>query len=235
MFEHQVEAPIIALKELGIDCHEVVFEINVPVSDMEVVDTWWLHHGLNDYSQLCIAVSPFAKQKHKCWPIGSFKKLGKLLLSTFPGVRLVIVGGPEDEALGNLLVTVWGGESLNFAGKSSILQSAEIIRRCKLFIGNDSGPSHLAVAMGTPVVTIFSSFVYPELWRPWGRKSRIIRHSVPCEFCFTENGKCPKSTNLCMDGISVEEVLSVCLETLDDQVPADFLAVARNVQYASHI
>ena len=234
MFEHQVEAPLMALKELKIDCHEVVFEINVPVSDMEVVDTWWLQHGLND-SRLCIAVSPFAKQKHKCWPIGNFKKLGKCLLSRFPGVHLVIVGGPEDEVLGNLLVTAWGGESVNFAGKASILQSAEIIRRCKLFIGNDSGPSHLAAAVGTPVVTIFSSFVYPELWRPWGRKSQIIRRSVPCEFCFTENGKCPKYTNLCLNEISVEEVLSVCLETLDDQVSADVLTSAGNVQYAGHV
>jgi ADP-heptose:LPS heptosyltransferase len=219
LFEHQVMAPITALKELGIDCDEVGFEISIPDQDVEIVDSWWRQHGLND-SQLCIAISPFAKQKHKCWPIENYRELGYALLSRFPGARLIVVGGPEDETLGDFLAKAWGEESVNFAGRASILQSAEIMRRCKLFIGNDSGPSHLAAAVGIPVVTIFSSFVFPELWRPWGPKSRIIRHSVPCEFCFTEDGKCPKGTNACLEKISVDEVLSHCLTFLGDQTPA---------------
>ncbi len=235
MFEHQVVAPIMALKELEINCDEVVFEITTPDDDVERVDSWWRQHGLNDDSQLCIAVSPFAKQKLKCWPIENYRDLGHSLLSRFPNARLIIVGGPEDELAGDLLERAWGRQSVNFAGKTSISQSAEIIRRCELFVGNDSGPSHLAAAVGIPVVTIFSSFVFPELWKPWGRRSRIIRHSVPCEFCFAENGKCPKGTNVCLDEISVNEVLSGCLAALEDQVPAEDSSMRKNRLCASPV
>jgi ADP-heptose:LPS heptosyltransferase len=236
MFEHQVEAPIAALKELEIDVSEVVFEVAIPDVDVQKVDSWWQRHDLTDDSRSCIAISPFAKQKLKCWPLENFRELGYSLLSRFPNVRLIIMGGPEDERLGDFLVKAWGSKSVNFAGRASLLQSAEVMRRCKLFVGNDSGPSHLAAAMGIPVVTIFSSFVFPDLWRPWGPKSRIIRHSVPCEFCFTENGKCPKGTNLCLDKISVNEVLSGCLAALkDSQAPVESSSKAENTLYASPI
>jgi ADP-heptose:LPS heptosyltransferase len=235
LFDHQVMAPVTALKELDITCDEVVFEIRVPDKDAETVDSWWAEHGLGDDSQLCIAISPFAKQKHKCWPVENYRQLGCALQSRLPGVRLIVVGGPEDEHLGDVLTKKWGGKSVNFAGKASILQSAEIIRRCKLFVGNDSGPSHLAAAVGIPVVTVFSSFVFPELWRPWGPKSRIIRHSVPCEFCFTENGKCPKGTNVCIDEISVDEVFARCLTALEGQTPAEGSSPAKHTLAASSV
>ena len=234
MFEHQVVAPLMALRELEIDCNEVVFEIAIPDKDVETVDSWWRQHGLDD-SQLCIAVSPFAKQKLKCWPTENFRELGYSLLSRFPGARLVIVGGPEDKLPGDYLEKAWGRKAVNFAGRASILQSAEIIHRCKLFIGNDSGPSHIAAAVEVPVVTIFSSFVFPELWRPWGKKSRIIRRSVPCEFCFAENGKCPKGTNVCLDTISVNEVLSHCLAALEIQVPAEDSSMRKNTLCAGPV
>jgi hypothetical protein len=232
MFEHQVMAPIIALRDLEIDCDEVVFEMGMSDKDVATVDSWWWRHGLKDDSQLCIAVSPFAKQKLKCWPMENFRDLGYSLLSRFPNARLIIVGGPQDESPGDSLEKAWGTKSVNFAGRASLLQSAEIIRRCKLFVGNDSGPSHLAAAVGIPVVTIFSSFVFPELWKPWGPRSRIIRHSVPCEFCFAENGKCPTGTNVCIDGISVNEVLSGCLAALEDLIPVENFSRTEIAQYA---
>lgn len=232
MFEHQVEAPITALKELEIDCDEVVFEIGVSDNDVETVDSWWRQLDLDDPSLFCVAVSPFAKQKLKCWPIENFREIGSSLLSRFPNIRLIIIGGPQDRALGDSLEAIWGARSINFAGRASLLQSAEVIRRCKLFIGNDSGPSHLAAAVGISVVTIFSSFVFPELWRPWGPRSQIIRHSVPCEFCFTENGNCPKGTNECLDKISVSEVLSRCLTVLEDLIPADDSSRIKNAHCA---
>jgi ADP-heptose:LPS heptosyltransferase len=210
----------------------VVFELGISDKDVETVDSWWWRHGLNDDSQLCIAVSPFAKQKLKCWPMENFRDLGYSLLSRFPNARLIIVGGPQDESPGDSLEKAWGRHSVNFAGRASILQSAEILRRCKLFVGNDSGPSHVAAAVGIPVVTIFSSFVFPELWKPWGPRSRIIRHSVPCEFCFTENGKCPKGTNVCLDNISVPEVLSHCLAALEDLMPLENSSRTENAQCA---
>jgi heptosyltransferase III len=127
------------------------------------------------------------------------------------------VGGREEEDAGNDLIKAWRAGAVNLAGKHTLLQSAEVLRRCTLYIGNDSGPMHLAAAVGTPVVAIFSSYQFPVFWKPWGKNSRIVMHPVPCEFCFPKDGMCPKGTYECMRGVTADEVFNACLTYLNAQ------------------
>ena len=205
LYDHQLTATLRAIREVGVANEEVVFEIETPAEDIARVEEWWNQHGLNDHEPP-IAICPSSKEKVKCWPLENFRDLGLRLLED-PQLRIVLVGGNEDIQHASFLLQAWGDRAISFAGKASILQTAEILRRCKLFVGVDSGPMHMAAALGRPVVGIFASVVFPVLWKPWGEQSLQIRHSVPCEFCFTTCGICPTGTMECIRGIRVVEVL----------------------------
>jgi ADP-heptose:LPS heptosyltransferase len=213
MYDHQVSAALKAVKELGINGGEVVFEINIPIQDFTVVEKWWRENGLHEVD-FPVAICPSSKEEVKRWPIENFRDLGLLLLED-PRVRIILVGGDEDREHASLLVNAWGKRAISFVGKASVLQTAEILRRCQLFIGVDSGPMHLATALNRPTIGIFASVVFPVFWKPWGEQSIMIRHIVQCEFCFTTDGVCPTRTMECIKGISVEKVFQVVLKLMN--------------------
>jgi ADP-heptose:LPS heptosyltransferase len=188
----------------------------VPANDREVVDQCWRDNNLE--GKKVIGIHLGGKLPVQRWPVANFESLGKEILELGSDYRIVVVGGKEEQDTGNDLIRAWQPGAVNLAGKSTLLQSAEILRRCDLYVGNDSGPMHLAVAVGTPVVGIFSSYQFPVFWKPWGQKSRIVRHSVPCEFCFPKDGNCPKGTYECIKGVTVDEVFDACLTYLNAQV-----------------
>src|SRR3989338_7764901 len=151
-------------------------------------------------------LSPGARFLLKPSPLENFAVLAERLLAEFP-VSLVIIGGKEDRELGAALAAARPARVHNLAGDTALPETAEVLRRGCLFIGNDNGAAHLAAAVGIPCVTLFSGVTFPGLWEPWGERNLALRHRVPCEFCFSE-GHCPTGTMECIRGISVERVLA---------------------------
>ena len=205
LYNHQLAATLLAIREVGITDEEVSFEVQTSPEDIAQVEEWWIQYGLNK-CEPPIAICFTSKEEVKCWPLDNFLDVGLRLLKD-PRLRIVLVGGKEDTQQASILLKAWGVRAISFTGKATILQTAEILRRCKLFVGVDSGPMHLAAALGRPVVGIFASVVFPVLWKPWGEQSLQLRHSVPCEFCFASSGICPTGTMECIRGIRVADVL----------------------------
>lgn len=205
-YAHQVRAALEAVEGPGgLPEHEVVFWLDTPAESTRRVEGLWERYELNG-SQPVVAVFPGGRFEHKRWPLEHFQALCQRLLAEF-SLRLVVIGGAEDAALGAALAEAAPGRVHNLAGQTTLPETAQVLRRCQLFIGNDSGAAHLAAAVGTPCVTIFSSVVFPGIWEPWGKHNTALRHSVPCEFCFSE-GHCPTGTRECIRGIPVEQVLA---------------------------
>ena len=87
-------------------------------------------------------------------------------------------------------------------------QMAALIQQCKVFIGNDSGPGHLAAALHVPVVCLFSGANLPKNWAPWpsGAPVTVLTHPVSCQPC--ELWDCPADRgHACMDQINVAKVV----------------------------
>ena len=103
------------------------------------------------------------------------------------------------------------------AGSLALKETAEVIRRSALFIGNDSGPMHIASAVSTPLIGLFGPTDTVKN-RPWGDRKRtiIIKSRMKCAPCY-RNGQMPciHGTNLCMAGISVEDVYTRSQSLLD--------------------
>lgn len=123
--------------------------------------------------------------------------------------RLVVVGGPAEAELGERVARETG--AIDLSGRTSVSQLAAAIARCALFVTNDTGPMHVADAVGVPIVAVFG----PTDWvttPPFGKKHTIVRHEIDCSPCLKRT--CPLGHHDCMKKVSVEQVWKACEEWL---------------------
>jgi len=154
-----------------------------------------------------VAFAPGSNLQSKLWPAERFEAVGRALIERHD-IWPVVVGGPEDVELAERLVQRWG-RGTQAAGGLSVRQSAALLERCRVFIGNDTGTMHLAAAVGLPCVALFSARDEAGKWEPManpiGSPHRILRKQVPCAGCMLV--RCDVQDRLCLRLISVDEVL----------------------------
>lgn len=189
-------------------------EHGAPIGDREraAVDSFWDASGLTSAPKVA-ALGPGAGMASKRWPLERFEGLGARLLEAAPALRLLIVGGAADAPDAGRLARALGPRAVVAAGKLGVMESAEALRRCALFVGNDSGAMHLAASAGTRCVALFSGRDHPGLWEPLGEGHRILRRDVSCAGCFLKD--CREEGLRCLTGISIEEAFSACLGGLE--------------------
>lgn len=159
-----------------------------------------------------VAIAHGTNMPAKKWPLENYKEVIDSLNSIYPDLFFIITGGKEDFKEGELLYNETEN-AINLAGKTSIIESATLLERCALFIGNDTGTMHLASVMGTPVVGIFSARDNPGKWEPYGNKNVVIRKKIECEGCMLTT--CIEQDNKCLASIGVDEVLLQLKPILD--------------------
>jgi heptosyltransferase II len=148
----------------------------------------------------------------KRWPIEKFITVAEEIQRRTNGAW-ILFGGPKDTELGHQVQAAMSdgpGSFFNLAGKTSLRELMSLLKLCRAFLTNDSGPMHLAAALGVPVVAIFGS-TSPALTAPLPANEtplKIIALDVPCSPCFRR--ECPIDFR-CMNGIGVERVVQAIL------------------------
>ncbi len=122
-------------------------------------------NGSSDDDETIIAVHPGSGSSKKNWPIERWTELGRSLLEKHPSARLVLISGEADQAQLDTLSAAWKGLPVLSARELPLPQLAAIVARCRLFIGHDSGISHLAAAVGTSCLLMFGP-TDPAIWAP---------------------------------------------------------------------
>jgi len=158
-----------------------------------------------------VAVHPGANFPVKKWPIERFIEVCRRLQDEH-GAHMVIIGGESANAEAEALSHGLNGKAVNLSGKTTILETAEVLRQSRFLLSNDSGPVHLAAAVGTPVVALFSAREYPNVWVPIGEKHQVFRKDVPCQICDLK--VCP--IMICINHISSAEVYEACKGLLEE-------------------
>lgn len=191
-------------------------EFGVPIGQKEIsrVSELWREIGINA-DQLVVAVAPGSKMAAKKWPMERFIATGRALLSKYVDVRLLIFGGDEDVPLGIEMIESLGDKVITLAGQLSVLESAEGLRRCHAYVGNDTGVMHLAAAVGTPCIAIFSARDHPGRWEPIGDKHVVLRKDPPCAGCLLD--VCTTNAMKCLTDITVDAVFSAVVQVLSSQ------------------
>jgi len=133
------------------------------------------------------------------------------------GYEVVLLGGQEDSGLCAEIRTLSGSSRVHsVAGMLTLLQSAELLKRCALLICNDSAPMHLAASVGTPVVAIFGATVPAFGFGPSGPDDVVVETlGLKCRPCSVHGGKtCPIKTFDCMVDIKYDRVFKTAMETI---------------------
>ncbi|MGB6544786.1 MAG: glycosyltransferase family 9 protein, partial [Candidatus Acidiferrales bacterium] len=146
----------------------------------------------------------------KRWLPSRYGDLAKRLESGYDA-DVILFGTSADRAAADEIATRAGGNVVNMAGKTSAAELPAMLAACDVFIGNDSGASYVAAAVGLPVVAIYGPMP-PEIAYPITRNLEIVRHPVSCSPCLLRN--CPVD-HRCMTRIEVDDVLGAGRKWLD--------------------
>ena len=215
--KHHVHGPLQFLSEMTPPRHynpeDLVFDLR-PGQESETWASAWMTNNNFYKGMKFMAVAPGSIQSHKRWPIESFEKVIRLILVRYDNIRIVVIGTRKDRALGDELVKLDPRRVSNLAGLTSIAQSAALLQRCNLLLGNDGGAMHLGDAMGCNVVSIVPGIEYPDSIEPWHNKAFAVRHLVDCSPCY-DFVKCPQFHNRCMTDLPVGRVIELCISLLD--------------------
>jgi len=135
-----------------------------------------------------VGIHPGVGNSIKQWPISYFARLIDIIGERL-NTKILIFGGKTDrKAVSEILEQVKSKNNvISIAGETSIEEFIAIVQKCDLFIGNDSGPCHIAGFLGIPTLTIFSGHVSPYEWHPLGQKTLSIRVDLPCAPCYKAN------------------------------------------------
>ena len=129
-----------------------------------------------------MVIQPGARWLNKRWPIDHYGQLIRQLGAAYPDFRFAIMGSQEDSEAGAALAAADPRRCLDLTGKVSLPEMIEWIRLSELMISNDTGPMHVAAAIGKPVVAIFGP-TEPRRTGPYRQLQNVVRIDLPCAPC----------------------------------------------------
>jgi predicted lipopolysaccharide heptosyltransferase III len=206
---HTVERNLALVEQaLGVKRDETTLELPIGETERHSIAAWLERHNL--LAGRYVVLHPGARYPHKRWPIEKWTQLAARLRER-SGLQLVIVGGDAEQGAAQAIASGLTVPPFSLVGQTSVLELAALCQRAALFIGNDSGPSHIAAAVGTRVISLFGP-TDPVVWRPWGPDHVVIANRPLPDATAQRAARCPfdgcGNGMVCggLHGISVEQV-----------------------------
>jgi len=197
---HALSRGMMFIEALGIPSNTVEYKLPVSSHDHEKVDDLMRRYGLLGAKTL-IAINPVAKWETKLWANKKFSQLADMLIHLYDA-KIVFTGGPDDRPTIQDIMAAMKGHAANLAGHTTLKMLAALYEKMVFVVSTDTGPMHMAAAVGTPVVALFGP---TAPWRtgPFGSIHQIVRAELDCAPCFKRECK----TIDCMEQISVQQVI----------------------------
>lgn len=165
--------------------------------------------------RLLIGLHPGSGRPIKCWPASSFGRLAGLLAERL-GATVVVFGGRDEIDLANEVLrhAPAGAPVASLAGRLDLAELSTALGRCDLFVGNDSGPTHLAAAVGIPTLGVYAGTVDPSQWAPLGPNAAALQRGMLCAPCYLGHPReCPIGV-ACMRQLHPEQAFEAAIRLL---------------------
>jgi heptosyltransferase-2 len=210
---HEIDRNLRLLSDLGHDALDGSPELFPSPEDFSYSSRLLRNSGVEENDTI-IGIAPGSVWATKRWLPERFAQVSDLLIKE-TGSKVVFLGSKQDERLCLDIANLMAEKPVILAGKTSILQSAAVISRCKAILSNDSAPVHISSAMKRPAVAIFGSTVPEFGFAPYGEGNVIIGKEMECRPCGIHGrNKCPKKHFRCMTEIATQEVFEALLKLL---------------------
>ncbi|MCX6997260.1 MAG: glycosyltransferase family 9 protein [Kiritimatiellaeota bacterium] len=163
-----------------------------------------------------IALIPRSRWPAKNWPVPNFIAAASALREK-TGATFFLVGALEDRAAGGAIAQALGAAAVDLCGKTSLVELGSLLHEMDLVLTVDTGPMHLAAALGRPVLALFGP-TDPRRTGPYGPRHRVLTaEDLACRPCYADT--CRNGQLDCMAGITPECVVATALEMLHDEKP----------------
>lgn len=209
---HAVDWYLSVLPVLGIPVHHnFTWLPERPAAAAAVRDKW------ETEGARWIALQPGARWENKRWPAEHFAAIVRRCAAAFPDVRFAILGGAAERPLAATIAAAAPARTLNLAGGTSLTEMVEWLRLSRLLVSNDTGPLHIAAALGRPVVALFGP-TEPRRTGPYGQINQVLRHPLPCSPCLKDTCRHPHPLE-CLHGITPDLVATRIAQHLHAPAP----------------
>ena len=204
--QHEVQNFMDVLRADGVRVEDDYLEIWTSPEEEESARQALQQEGVADAEKL-VALHLFSAIPQRGWPLENFAELAERFHAS--GYRVLILGGPNDRGAFAEVKHLFPPGTVDMVGKCPVRVTMALLRRCALFVGNDSGIMHLAAAAGIPLVALFGP-QSPVKFGPWGKRARVIYKAFDCSPCrqkfFTECEPSERQRPACVEAITVDEV-----------------------------
>ena len=187
-------------------CNKDLWRGDIPIGGSDKIFVDKLIREKDMQGQRLVAINPMARWKTKLWESRRFAIIADRLQKEL-SCKIIFTGSLHDRSIINEIIAMMNGECINLAGETSLKELAYLYSRCELLISTDTGPMHVAAAMGCPVVALFGPTA-PCRTGPYGSGHKVISEVIECSPCFKK--RCAHMT--CMKDITVDKVYNAVKE-----------------------
>ena len=202
---HVIDRNLYLLRAIGIETTDRAFPIAVPEEIRSRAEQGLASVGLSDF----VALNPGGGWPTKRW---SLERYGALAAEIRRELRLpsLVFWGPGEDGMAERIVATSDGAA-RVAPTTTLREMIPYLERARLFVGGDTGPLHIASALGVPVVGLFGP-TDPARNGPFGRGDGVVWKAVPCSPCYKR--RCPGFDTVCLRSMSVPEVMAAVRQRL---------------------
>lgn len=212
---HAVDRYLDVLQINGIKDILSLPEIQILPYEKEQAKEFLLQRDIKE-KDLLIAIHPGGSWKYKLWPVKKFAELGDIIAKKYEA-KILVFTGPDEIELQDQMSKMMNSKPI-FIKDIGLRQLAAIIQRCQLYIGNDTGPMHIAAAVGTRVISIFGS-TDAKRSGPYGDGHIVISKKIDCSPCHpgSHPGKCNRGSCAAIDSIQLDQVAYIVERIMSEE------------------
>jgi len=204
---HYVKERLLLAEAAGIATGELGLDYSVLPEEASWAEQWLQQQGIMENQPLIVLqLASFPTKPYRDWPLEHFMRLAGELRKRYPKAVFLLNGGKESRLRAASFTAAFPNCAINVTGKLPLRRSAALLQKADLYIGVDTGPTHLAGALGVPMVAMYHCRHPGRLFAPpEARWRRILEHPLSERGCSSETS---------MSEIGVEEVLGAALDLL---------------------
>lgn len=208
---HEVRRQLDLVSAVGFRPVDERMAIRIPDRARQSIDAHLAATEL-DIDRHWVVIHPGCTASSRRYPPEGFSAVARRLVQDH-GLRVVFTGNStESDTIDEIRGGMGGAPAVSLAGELNLAELAALLARAPLLVANNTGPVHVAAAVGTPVVDLYA-LTNPQ-HTPWGIPHRVLNHDVPCKYCY--KSVCPEGHHHCLRLLRPEEIVRAVIEMLGD-------------------
>jgi lipopolysaccharide heptosyltransferase II len=206
---HEVQRQLDLVRTIGAITEDKRLSVMVPPEQVESIQELLIQKGVN-LNQPWVVIHPGASAPSRRYSPAGFVNVTRLL--NIEGFQVIFTGDKSERELISSIQSQIKATTFDLAGEVSLGGLSALLKIAPLLISNNTGPVHIAAAVGTPIVDIYA-LTNPQ-HTPWGVPNRVLFHDVPCRNCF--KSICPMRHHNCLRLVKPETIAAAAVELLKE-------------------